>query len=227
MQGLASNKHTTSFSSRQCRGWHQANIQHHSEPTVQGLASNKQTTSFIAVSARAGIKQTSFRAASAGAGIKETSFRAASAGTGIKQSVDISQSRQCRGWHQTNRQHHSEPLVQGLASNKHTTSFIAFRLLSNKQTTSFRAVSAGAGIKQTYIIIQSRQCRGWQQTNRQHHSEPSVQGLASNKQTTSFRASVQGLASNKQTTSFRAVSARVGIKQTYNNIQSRQCRGWH
>ena len=174
MQGLALNKQTTSFraaiavagikqtdniiQSRQCRGWHQTNRQHHSEPSVQGLASNKQTTSF--------------RAVSAGAGIKQTHNIIHSIEAGVKQTDNIIQSRQCRGWHQTNRQHHSEPSVQGLASNKQTTSFIAVRLASNKHTTSFRAASAGAGIKQTYNIIQSRRCMGWHQTNRQHHSEP-------------------------------------------------------
>ena len=101
----------------------------------------------------------------------------------------------CRGWHQTNRQHHSEPSVQGLAS--------------NKQTTSFRAASVGTGIKQTDNIIQNSQCRGWHQTNKQHHSEPPVQGLASNKHTTSF--------SSRQCRGWHQA----------NIIQSRHCKGWH
>ena len=148
---------------------------------MQGLASNKQTTSF--------------RAVSAGAGIKQTDNIIHSRQAGIKQTYNIIQSRQCRGWHQTNIQHHSEPPVHGLASNKQTTSFRASvkgwhqtnrqhhsepsvqGLASNKQTTSFRAASAGTGVKQTDNIIQSRHRRGWHQTNI-HHSEPSVKGLA-------------------------------------------------
>ena len=148
MQGLASNKQTNNIiQSRQCRGWHQTNIQHHS----------------VAASAGAGIKQTSFRAAIARAGIKETSFRAASAGTGIKQSVDIIQSCQCSDWHQTNRHYHSEPSEQSLDSNKQPTSFSSRQCRGWHQANIIQSRQC-RGWHQANII-QSRQCRGWHQSN--------------------------------------------------------------